>query len=212
MNRYVSVRTRLNVVVVIVFVLCGWMGLMGGGLSAQDEMDGAAAAFDFWVGKWDLSWKTKDGTLETGSNNIKKILGNKILRENFEALTGSMKGFRGKSWSAYNGATGEWHQTWVDTNGAYLDFVGEIAGDKRIFKRSVTARDGKVHLQRMVFSNISDKALDWNWEASIDNGKSWQLKWHIHYQRAKPKADKDKSKKKDKKKKKKKDKVKQDDE
>jgi hypothetical protein len=35
----------------------------------------------------------------------------------------------------------------------------------------------------MVFYNISDQSLDWNWERSADWGQSWELLWRIHYQR-----------------------------
>jgi hypothetical protein len=44
-------------------------------------------------------------------------------------------------------------------------------------------RDGKTFLQRMVFYNISDHALDWNWERSDDGGATWNPLWVIHYTR-----------------------------
>jgi len=34
-----------------------------------------------------------------------------------------------------------------------------------------------------VFKNITAKEFDWNWEESTDAGKSWQLRWPIHYRR-----------------------------
>lgn len=51
-----------------------------------------------------------------------------------------------------------------------------------ILSRTAT-KDGRSFLQRMVFYNISENELDWNWERSDDQGQSWQCLWHIHYQR-----------------------------
>ena len=46
-------------------------------------------------------------------------------------------------------------------------------------------RDNVRFLQRMVFYNISDDTLDWNWERSDDRGQTWKQLWVIHYQRRK---------------------------
>ena len=35
----------------------------------------------------------------------------------------------------------------------------------------------------MVFKNIAKQSLDWSWERSLDEGKTWQVVWPIHYQR-----------------------------
>jgi hypothetical protein len=164
----------------------------------KQQLQEGPNAFDFWVGKWELTWKDKDGTIATGKNSIKKILKDRVVRENFEVLSGSNKGFRGKSWSVYNTATKQWRQTWVDTQGAYLEFTGDITNGNRIFKRTFKNAKGKNVIQRMIFRNITKNEFDWDWQISAD-GKSWQTQWSIHY---KKKKDKDKKKKKKKKKKK----------
>lgn len=107
-----------------------------------------------------------------------------MIKENF-AVTGdeSMKGFTGESWSVFNSNNGTWYQTWVDNQGSYLDFIGEIDGEKRIFKREVQKPDGSIIYQRMVFYDIKADSFTWDWENSTDKGKTWNLLWRIIYER-----------------------------
>jgi len=147
-----------------------------------DELD-PSQYYDFWVGEWKLEWEEKGGSKGYGTNKIEKILDGKVLLENFEALRGQMQGYRGKSFSVYDPGAEEWRQTWVDSNGSYLDFVGRIEGDKRIFRRETTDRDGNPVVQRMVFYDIGKNSFTWDWEYSKDGGESWDLRWRIEYSR-----------------------------
>lgn len=132
--------------------------------------------FDFWLGEWDLSW-AEGGK---GRNSIQAILGGCVILESFEAQ--QPPAFQGMSVSIYNDALGKWQQTWVDNNGLYLDLIGTYQDGKMILSRTTT-KDGQSFQQRMVFYNISENELDWNWEHSDDQGQTWQCLWHIHYQR-----------------------------
>lgn len=140
--------------------------------------------FDFWLGTWDLAWEDADGTPARGFNRIERILDGHVIKESFKALTGAYKGFEGESYSVYNTQTGVWKQTWVDNNGDYLDFTGEVHGDKRIFKRRGISPGGQEIFQRMVFYDITGDSFTWDWEVSEDNGDTWQLRWRIFYKRA----------------------------
>jgi hypothetical protein len=142
------------------------------------------AYFDFWLGTWELTWKDADGTEAKGTNHIERVLDGKVIKENFEAVSGAYEGFVGKSYSVYNPNTREWKQTWVDNQGGYLDFTGKFEEDKRIFIREGVNQNGEAILQRMVFYDITKDSLTWVWEISEDDGKTWQLRWRIHYQRA----------------------------
>jgi hypothetical protein len=139
--------------------------------------------FDFWIGEWDLTWQYADGSTGKGKNIINRVLDDKVIQENFEGLTGQYKGFIGKSWSVYSPQTNQWKQTWVDNQGAYLDFWAEFDGDKRMFVRKFTGPQGNEVSQRMVFRDIMDDAFTWDWESSIDGGESWTLQWQINYKR-----------------------------
>lgn len=133
--------------------------------------------FDFWLGEWDLTWEGGKGT-----NTITAILDSAVIQEQFDSRPS--ENFQGKSVSVFNKHTKKWHQTWVDNQGGYLDFIGEFTDGKMILSRTAK-RDGKEFLQRMIFYNIQPNSLDWNWERSDDNGKTWKPLWQIHYTRKK---------------------------
>ncbi|HNO71934.1 MAG TPA: hypothetical protein PKO16_09195 [Bacteroidia bacterium] len=147
-------------------------------LSMQDT-----AWFNFWIGDWSAYWYVKDSVKETAENRIKRILNDKVILEEFKITSGAGIGFEGKSWSVYNGNTGQWYQTWVDNSGAYLDFIGLLDGGKRIFQREFVNKKGDVVKQRMVFKDITANTFTWDWESSLDGGKTWQNNWQLFYNR-----------------------------
>jgi hypothetical protein len=153
--------------------------------SAQMTPDnrGTETSFDFWIGTWALTWEDGDGSMASGTNFIERILDQKVIKEKFEALSGAMEGFKGESYTVYNSRTGIWKQTWVDSNGGYLDFSGEFDENRRFFIRKGVAPGGQEIHQRMVFYNIAEDSFTWDWEISTDDGATWQLRWRIFYDR-----------------------------
>jgi hypothetical protein len=146
-----------------------------------------AGQFDFWIGEWELSWPGEqmgltEGQQGSGTNNIRKILGGCVIEENFSVTD---KSFMGKSWSVYNPQKQEWQQTWVDNQGGYLLFSGTFMEGKMELRTKPFERNGKTYISRMVFENISENSLDWNWQRSEDDGKTWVDLWNIHYERKK---------------------------
>jgi hypothetical protein len=141
--------------------------------------------FNFWIGEWDLSWEDADGSIGAGKNIIRRVLNDQVLEENFTAITGQFSGFLGKSWSVYDTRTGIWKQTWVDNNGGYLDFTGGVDGENRFFRREGVDPSGRRIIQRMIFHEITNDSLIWDWEVSYDNGETWNLRWRIFYRRVK---------------------------
>lgn len=137
-----------------------------------------AAQFDFWLGEWELEW----GEEGRGTNVITKALDNCVILERFDG-TPSIP-LRGMSVSVYDARLGQWRQTWVDNQGGYLDFDGEFVESKMVLSRSAII-DGQDVLQRMVWHEITDQGMLWNWERSEDEGESWQVLWQIRYTREK---------------------------
>ena len=137
--------------------------------------------FDFWVGEWDLSWPGENSATGHGTNSIKRILDGCVVQETFSGQ--SSVALRGTSLSIFDTRAGKWRQTWVDNEGGYLDFVGEFSNGQMILQRQATRPDGARILQRMVWKNITATEFDWSWEASADEGKTWQVNWPIHYKR-----------------------------
>lgn len=134
------------------------------------------AQFDFWIGQWDLTWADSG----RGTNTITKEYSGCVIVEKFDGRPTTP--FEGMSVSTFNTRLGKWQQTWVDNSGSYLEFVGEFSGGKMILSREAMV-DGAPQWQRMVWYNIRDNSLDWNWEKSVDGGKTWEVAWMIHYQR-----------------------------
>lgn len=161
-----------------------FLALIVSGSMGRDASPSASACsvpevrqFDFWVGEWTLTW----GEEGRGANTIRRILDGCVIEENFEGEMPSGM-FRGKSVSVYDTTRGRWLQTWVDNQGGYLDFSGGLDGGRMILQRT-TERNGKPLLQRMVWYDIQDDHLTWNWEKSEDGGTTWTTLWKITYRR-----------------------------
>lgn len=137
-----------------------------------------ASQFDFWLGQWDLTWADSG----QGTNHITKPLGNCVIQEQFRDL--APNGFAGMSVSVYDPQAKLWRQTWVDNSGGYMVFTGGWANDRMTLSRTITKRDGTEVIQRMVFHDIAADSFVWDWQASTDNGATWEMKWQIFYKRA----------------------------
>lgn len=130
--------------------------------------------FDFWLGNWDAT----SGDQPQGVNRISKRW-DRVVVEEFKG-----KNLEGHSVSVYDTNSKYWKQTWVDSQGAYLDFTGGFADGKMTLSRSFV-KDGKTIQQRMVWYDITPDAFNWNWERSDDGGKTWTVNWNIRYTRQK---------------------------
>ncbi|HUE98819.1 MAG TPA: hypothetical protein VMN99_06165 [Anaerolineales bacterium] len=131
--------------------------------------------FDFWLGEWDVAWG-EDGK---GTNRIERILGGRIIQENFTAPD-----LLGMSVSSSDPERQLWCQTWVDNNGTYLDFTGKFEDGKMILTRDAIVK-GEACKQRMVWYNIRENEFDWDWERSEVEGETWRTLWQIKYTRQK---------------------------
>ena len=135
-------------------------------------------ALDFWLGNWSVSWAGGGH----GTNTIRRILDDRAIEESFDGGDADST-LTGRSLSVRDSADGRWRQTWVDSTGAYLDFVG-VAVDGRIaFQREATVR-GLAVVQRMVWLDVTADAFRWQWQRSVDGGATFEVVWEIDYRRA----------------------------
>ena len=143
-----------------------------------------ARQLDFWVGEWKLTWE-KGRLFEAGegTNVVRPVLGGCAILETFRYPEGA---YYGSSVSTYNPNAGHWQQTWVDNYGGYLDFTGGPQADGSTILSREFEHEGQTIAQRMVFHNITEDSLDWNWERSMDGGRTWETLWAIHYDRQQP--------------------------
>ena len=112
------------------------------------------------------------------------MLDETIIEENFSITEGAQAGFLGKSLSVMD-PNNQWHQAWVDNQGGYYDFIGEVLDEKKVFKTKLIEKDGKEIIQRMVFYEIKKDSFTWDWEGTQDGGDTWNLLWRINYTRQK---------------------------
>ena len=140
--------------------------------------------FDFWAGDWEASWPAGGGSpAGKATNHVVHLMDGCVIQENFDGK--SSNGLVGMSLSTYVPRFHVWKQTWVDNQGAYMDFVGEFKDGQMTLAREVTNPKGQKIGQRMIWKNITADAFDWSYEQSTDEGKTWTVVWPIHYTRRK---------------------------
>ena len=140
-----------------------------------------AKQFNFWLGEWKVEWTDSTGKKFEGSNIINSILGGCVIEENFNGEPGIP--FKGKSFSVYSPRKNKWQQTWVDNSGGYMIFEGEFKNDEMILYTERIDKNNNKLLMRMVFSEIEENSLVWDWQRSTDQGKNWQNLWRLFYTR-----------------------------
>jgi len=135
-------------------------------------------ALDFWLGTWVVSWEGGGH----GTNTIRRILDDRAIEESFEG-SDTDSSLKGRSLSVRDPADGRWRQTWVDSTGAYLDFLG-VEVDGRIGFRRESTVAGVTVVQRMIWLDVTVDSLRWQWQHSRDDGTTFELVWEIDYRRA----------------------------
>jgi len=134
---------------------------------------------DFWLGEWSATWEGGHGT-----NRVVRDFDGKVIHEHFHAApdTDGTGALRGESWSVFSPRRALWRQTWVDTDGSYFDLVGERVDGFFSFVRDAP-EIGERGRQRMVFRDVEANRFRWTWEATLDGGATWELRWEIDYRR-----------------------------
>jgi len=131
------------------------------------EQDGNPRQFDFWVGSWECH--TQSGQL-AGTNRIEKILGGRVLQENWVSAAGSA----GKSFNLYDSTSGLWHQTWVDDSGTLLLLDGGLLADGSMLMEGTSkAPNGGEVLHRITWTPLEGGRVNQVWDSSTDDGATW---------------------------------------
>ncbi|WP_350292403.1 hypothetical protein [uncultured Croceitalea sp.] len=123
------------------------------------------AAFDFWIGSWEVT--NKDGSI-AGKNTIVKIEGDCVLRENWTSAT---PGYTGTSLNFYNLKIKQWEQLWIDNSGAHLKLKGNKFGNQMILSSDEFIHtDGKIYINRITWTENSNGTVRQLWEV-LSEGK-----------------------------------------
>lgn len=171
----------LTMAILLLSVCLSWHRSPNPRTASSATMD--STAFDFWLGDWHATW-IDSGKTYHATNSVEKKMNGHFIHESFAITDGPNKGYKGESFSTLDKQSGLWKQTWIDNQGAYLDFVGKQEGDVKIFERSFTNKAGDNIRQRMRFRNIQKGSFDWDWQSSKNNGE-WIMLWQLKYTKAK---------------------------
>ena len=149
--------------------------------------DPSADQFEFWLGVWRA--ETVVGGTDppvVASNEVTWLWGRAALLEEF-TMPGGKSPFQGRSISVPVAGRG-WCQTWVDSEGQYLDFVGGRVDGEMILDRTAKLTDGSTVRQRMRWWDVAPDTFSWDWLHASDGSAEWDLRWRLRYTRISPSA------------------------
>jgi len=143
---------------------------------------------DFWLGDWNVvvhARATPEGPFAdaTGHQHVETVLGGCAIAEHFSAA-GPQQPWAGKSYSSWQPNAGKWRQTWVDDSGGYLAFTGGVENGEMTLYGEPREVNGKAFQMRMVFKDVTPRALRWEWQRSEDGWKTSAVMMRIDYTRS----------------------------
>jgi len=139
--------------------------------------------FDFWVGDWDVVPNNQPAPAGPPSRNtIVKAHAGCVLVENWTSENQT-----GQSVNIYDRSRGQWHQTWVDSNGGLHEYWGRRDGANMVFYGStpLPARPAfRMHVRLTFFDLGGDKVRQLSERLNPDG--SWSTNYDLLYTRRKP--------------------------
>ena len=135
--------------------------------------------FDFWVGEWSVTDQASGQF--AGVSHIEQIYGGCVIRENWAS-----EGFRGGSLNSYWATDRQWHQTWMDSAGAFRHFIGGLDDQGRMVMTAHQpdpAGSGKIRLIRLTFTHNLDGSVRQFSDYSDDDRRTWKFRYDYLYRR-----------------------------
>ena len=131
---------------------------------AHDE---AFAAFDFWVGDWDVH----DGSgVQQGSNTITRDERGCVLTEKWTSATGGT----GMSINFLDRITGEWVQVWNSEGGSQIQIRGGMTDEGMLLVGTLhNVAAGTTFPFRGLWTPLADGRVRQFFEQSNDGGETW---------------------------------------
>jgi hypothetical protein len=132
---------------------------------------------DFWVGDWD-AFEVGGGDCPIARARIDVILGGCALREVYEQSDGLV----GQSFTTYDAAQKNWHQTWVTNGGALLQIDGRFDGNSLTLQGPRWNATGRKEIVRGVWTPENGGVREVA-HTSIDGGKTWRRWFDVLFRR-----------------------------
>lgn len=137
------------------------------------------AAFDFWVGEWDVY---RHGTeTKVAESRIERLHNGCAVREQWMPLRGA----GGSSLNHFDPVTRRWHQKWVGQVPGSVEFEGGLVEGRMVLNGywpgvGGPGRDGLV---RMTYTPSPDGSVRQHGEVSYDHGLTWSDSFDFDYRR-----------------------------
>ena len=136
----------------------------------------AYAAFDFWLGEWDV-YRTGSDT-KVADSRIEKVSGGCAVRETWMPLRGG----GGASLTTLDPQTGTWNQLWVGAQPGRVFFEGgPVDGAMVLTGYWGQDAEGRPSLVRMTYTPRDDGSVRQYGQASSDHGQSWSDSFDLTY-------------------------------
>ena len=123
---------------------------------------------DFWAGDWDL-FDVENPANRVARVKVDRILDGCVLREDYQ----DSEGHKGQSFSIYDAALKEWHQSWVTNRGQLLLLDGVFRGNELVLGATEHMAGGKNKLIRGTWKPVEGGVRE-TAVTSIDQGKTWK--------------------------------------
>ena len=135
------------------------------------------AAFDFWVGDWNVF--NTAGT-QVGENRIEKVENNCVLTELWTGAAGGT----GRSFNYFNAADSTWNQLWLDNKGTKLELKGRPAQGKMVLQSElIPGRQIDFYRNRITWTANADGTVTQLWEILDKDNKVLQTAFEGIYKR-----------------------------
>ncbi len=137
----------------------------------------AYAAFDFWVGEWDVYHNGAEQ--QVARSTIERLYKGCAIRENWKPFRGGPGG----SLSNLDPTTGRWHQTWIGSSPGRVEFEGGPVDGKMVLTGywAGVGSAGEDALIRMTYTPNDDGTVRQHGELSLDHGLSWSDSFDFIY-------------------------------
>jgi ketosteroid isomerase-like protein len=132
---------------------------------------------DFWVGDWD-AFEVGGGDKPIARARIDVILDGCGLREVYEQNDGLV----GQSFTTYDAARKNWHQTWLTNGGALLQIDGRFDGNSLTLQGPRWNATGGKEIVRGVWRPENGGVREVA-HTSVDGGKTWRPWFDVFFRR-----------------------------
>ncbi len=159
--------------------------LLGSSVLGQDmdpfKPSGEAKYYDFWEGNW-IALK-EDGSIDSNATSFKisKSVHNAAWSEAWYSLSGK-NALKASALRAWDKTNEKWMYVWISENGLFQVWDGKKVDNHWYFYKEFDIKGDK-YLSRQGWIPVDQNKVMRISQKSYDQGKTWELRFKIYYQR-----------------------------